>query len=372
MLEVSRMIVHLTSVHPRDDMRIFHKECRSLAKAGYEVALIVADGLPDETKSGIRIHGVEKAPGRLTRIIGVPRKVLQKALALDADVYHLHDPELLTIALKLKLAGKHVVFDAHEDLPKQILAKSYLWKPMRRAIAALAKWYETLVCRRLTAVVAATPTIRDKFLPINANTIDVNNFPMLGELESAELRLGDSASVCYVGGIAEARGINELVQAMDMVESGVRLALCGTFEVQEVSDRVRRMAGWKRVDELGWQGRDGVRRTMASSLAGLVTLHPTPSYMEALPVKMFEYMSAGLPVIASDFPLWRKIIDGSECGLCVDPLDPSAIAQAIDALAANPEEARRIGENGKRAVESRYNWGVEENKLLRLYENMTS
>jgi len=100
-------------------------------------------------------------------------------------------------------------------------------------------------------------------------------------------------------------------------------------------------------------------------------LHPTASYMEALPVKMFEYMSAGLPVIASDFPLWRQIINEAECGICVDPRDPSAIAQAIDRLVANSDEARRMGENGKRAVLSRYNWGVEEKKLLRLYESLS-
>ncbi|WP_256206821.1 glycosyltransferase [Pseudomonas sp. BAY1663] len=125
--------------------------------------------------------------------------------------------------------------------------------------------------------------------------------------------------------------------------------------------------GWSRVDELGFIDREGIKSVMSRSIAGLVTLHPAVNYVDALPIKLFEYMSAGIPVVSSDFPLWREIVEGNDCGLCVDPLNPQAIADSIDFLVENPGRARQMGLNGQRTVNDIYNWSVEESKLFRLY-----
>lgn len=367
------LICHLTSAHPRSDTRIFLKECRSIALAGHEAVLVVADGLPDEVRDGVRVVGIRKLSSRWKRMLVTPRHVLAKALELDADIYHLHDPELLTIALALKRAGKRVVFDSHEDVPRQILSKHYLWKPIRSSVSRLAAAYERFVCRRLDAVVAATPTIRDKFLPINPRTIDVNNYPLLGEFDVDQVAgaAQKEDAVCYVGGISTVRGIRELIRALVQVAGHTKLLLAGNFMESEVSTEVRAMPGWSRVEELGWLDRQGVGAVMRRSLAGIVTLHPTLAYMDALPVKMFEYMNAGLPVIASDFPLWREILESAQCGICVDPMDPKAIAGAIGWIATNPEAAMQMGENGRRAVRERFNWQVEERKLIGLYQSLS-
>lgn len=361
-------IVHLTSVHPRYDTRIFLKMCSSLAAAGYQVSLVVADGKGDETKNCIDIFDVGRSFGRVDRILSVTRKVFHKAIELDAALYHIHDPELLPIGLNLKQLGKKVIFDPHEDVPRQMLYKPYLNKPTRWVIAQSLSMLETWTCKQLDGIIAATPFIRDKFLKINPTSIDINNYPILGELSKKDIDwTHKKPQICYVGGIGSIRGIREMVKAMELVKSKARLALGGQFTEEDVEKDVKGYKGWSMVDALGFLDREQVGNVLTQSVAGLVTLHPIINYLDSLPVKMFEYMSAGIPVIASDFPLWREIIEGNQCGICVDPLKPKKIAKAIDALIENPVMAEEMGSNGRRAVEEKYNWKNEEKKLLKVY-----
>lgn len=365
-------IAHLTSAHARIDTRIFIKQCRSLAANGYDVTLVVADGKGDESKENVKIVDVGCLPGRLNRMLTTTGRVFRQAVQLDADVYHLHDPELIPIGLKLKRMGKRVIFDAHEDVPKQLLGKPYLGPLRLRALAGAFSRYERYACSKFDGIVAATPYIRDKFLAINPRTVDINNFPVLGELDAAVPWDSKQPEVCYVGGIASIRGITEVIAAMGQLPFTVRLNLAGCFSEPAVELATKAMPGWQRVNELGFLDRLGVRDVLGRSVAGLVTFYPRPNHVDAQPNKMFEYMSAGVSVIASNFPLWREIIEGNDCGLCVNPLDLAAIASAIDYLVTHPEEARRMGENGRQAVLTKYNWSIEEKKLLDFYTKIIS
>lgn len=346
--------------------------CRSLARnENYVISLIVADGLGNESKDGVNILDVgAKSGGRISRMTKTVSKVLEKAKEQNSDIYHLHDPELMPIGLKLKRLGFKVIFDAHEDLPKQLLGKPYLNKPAKILLSKTFQAYEKYACKKFDYIVTATPYIRDKFLQINKNSININNFPILGELSNLAVRVGKKDEVCYVGGIAQIRGIKEVVKAMEFTKN-VKLNLVGAFNEKAVEEEVKGYKGWESVNQAGFLGRNEVANIMSYSKAGIVTFYPLPNHIDAQPNKMFEYMSAGLPIITSNFPLWKEIVEGNNCGICVNPLEPKEIADAINYILTHPEKAEQMGKNGKEAVEKKYNWGVEEKKLINIYSELT-
>lgn len=342
-----------------------------MARNGFDTVLVVADGLGGElAEDGVRIVDVGKLEGRLNRFVRSAWRVGQAGRSLRASVYHMHDPELIPVGLWLKSLGYAVVFDAHEDLPKQIIGKPYIHPVARRSIALACRIFESAAIRAFDAIVGATSPITQKFAPMVPRVANVNNYPLPGELEGATDGTERRNQVCYVGGISEARGILPLVEALPLAQSGARLELAGAFSEPDVERRVHDLPGWRNVDARGFCDRSEVRAVLGRSFAGIVTLLPMPNHLESLPIKMFEYMAAGIPVIASDFPFWRRLLDGIDCAMFIDPSDPAAIAAAIDELAAEPERAAEMGRRGAEAVKNRFTWESEERTLLELYEDL--
>ena len=239
-------VCHLTSVHTRYDTRILLKECSSLATNGYEVSLIVADDLGDDLQSGVKILDVGKNnSGRLSRFTITTRKVYRKAIRVDADIYHFHDFELMPFAYLLMLKGKKVIYDAHEDLPRQLLSKPYLGKVSKKILSFLIEKIENLFASRFTAIITATPFIKERFLKLNIHATDINNFPLLGELYEPSNDYIKINQVCYVGGISEIRGIDSLINACEKING--TLVLAGKFTCQHLEQRIRSLKGWKNV-----------------------------------------------------------------------------------------------------------------------------
>jgi glycosyltransferase involved in cell wall biosynthesis len=361
----------LTSAHPAFDVRVFHKECRSLARAGYEVTLVAPHG-ESARADGVTIKGVAPAKGRFERWFQTTRAVYRAAVGVDADVYHFHDPELIPAGLLLRAEGKKVVYDVHEDLPLTVSYKPYVPKWLRRPLSRALAIMEWFAVRWFSGLIAASPEIAARFAS-HSNVCVVQNYPLREEFPEESEASGSGDYVVYVGlRITRARGAEEMVRAMELLPStaAIRLRLAGTIEPEDLLRQLDAMPGWRATEYLGSLGRAGVSELIRNAIAGLVVLHPEPNYVNSHPVKLFEYMCAGIPVIASDFPVFRGIIEQAQCGILVDPFSPQQLADAIEFLCTHPEEARAMGARGRLAVSSRYNWQHEERALLGMYNRM--
>jgi glycosyltransferase involved in cell wall biosynthesis len=352
-------------------VRIFHKECVSSARAGFETYCVVPNA-KTRVEEGVHMLSFDVGDrSRLQRFYFTVKQVYQEAIKVNADIYHLHDPELLLIAAKLKKAtGAKIVFDSHEDVPKQILDKPWIPKMLRPWISKGYAGFEKRVCKKLDAVVSVTPIICERFSRFHPNVVLVANYPDLTEFDlDNDTKLQKiPRSICYVGGLSETRGIRELVQALAYVDAELHLA--GWFESSALEAEIRALPGWEKVKFYGKINRDDVKNLLAQSQIGLVTLLPTASYKEAYPIKMFEYMAAGIPVLASDFPLWRVLAEKHHCAEFVDPNSPKAIAQKLEDMFQNPQ-LEDLGRNGRQAILNEINWQNEAQKLLGLYKNLS-
>lgn len=367
-------IVHLTSVHPAFDTRIFHKECCSLAKAGYEVKLYAPNNR-NENVSGVQVIAMNMETNRLQRISRGAANVYRGALSEDADIYHFHDPELIPAGLLLRARGKRVIYDIHEDVPRNILARSYYSSSsLRKLVSWFFEQFENFAAKKFSALIVATPTIGKRFEMLNPNTRIVNNYPGKDELRHDRVvQWNDRPNAAgYVGNLTTARGAFEMVQAMEYVDPSLRahLEIGGQFESADVRSRLLQLPAWRFVHFQGYLGRARVNKLLSQVRLGLVTLRPEPTYICSQPTKMFEYMSAGIPVLASDFPLWRSFIAETKCGLVVDPLKPVEIGRAIEYLLKNSSEAEEMGLRGRNAVVEFFNWENESPKLLNMYSQL--
>jgi glycosyltransferase involved in cell wall biosynthesis len=369
--EAGKKVCLLSSVRPATEHRMLSKEGASLVRAGYRVS-IVARHSHDEVFSGIAITAVPKFTSRFVRIVCATWFVYREALRQRADVYHFHDTGLMLVGWLLKLHGKRVLYDVREDTPASI--RDIYWIPRwaQPGVAWAVDIAEKLSGRMLDGIVAATPHIGKRF-PLSKTAV-VQNFPLLDEAFPAPRPyLERPALVLYVGSIDAVRGVLELVDAMGLLPETLqaRLALGGEFEPPELAQEAHQSPGWKRTDYAGWQNRHGLLDLLSRARVGVVPYLPTANTMDCQPIKLFEYMIAGLPIVASNLPRLREIVQEVQCGILVDPSQPEAIAEALQWLLEHPTEAQAMGNRGRQAVLQTYNWNSQAQLLLHLYHRVT-
>lgn len=360
-------VCHLTSAHKANDIRIFHKEACSLASSGlFEVYLIAVNAEEKQINNVNVVSAKTKSTSRLLRILNHSKAVYKKALEIDAEIYHFHDPELLPYGLKLQRKGKIVIYDSHEDVPRQILGKHWIPSILRKTIATIYEKYEDYVSSKLSFIVVSTPTIKNRFSKVNIQCEAICNYPILKENIEIPSWTNRGNSICYIGGITKIRGIVQLVNSLKLMPN-VRLNLAGAFSPTSLKNELQEIESWSNVDDLGYVNRDEIIEILNKSKVGMVTLLPQENYIDSLPIKMFEYMYAGIPVVASNFPLWESIVNENQCGVCVDPYNEEEIAIKTLELLKDDDKAEKMGKNGREAVIKYFNWENEEKKLIEIY-----
>lgn len=300
------------------------------------------------------------------------RKVYRKALEVDADIYHFHDPELLPFGRKLKRLGKKVIFDSHENYGDQIELKPYLPAAVRKSVASMYRDYEKRIVKTLDCVILPCAFEgKNPFQGYSRRVAFINNFVQLDRFPDvpASCDAKHPRQLVYVGGLTEARGITCDVLASAKAES--KLVLAGNIS-EAYWSQLKEMPAFSTVEYRGKLNREQVVELLAESQIGLFTLLNRGQYwkLDNFGVKVFEYMAMGLPIIFAASPYNKRMVEQYHFGICVDPENIEEFAGAIRYLLDHPEEAQKMGQNGRRAVEETFNWGVEEKKLLALYEEI--
>jgi len=364
----------LTSVHPVFDGRIFHKEAKTLAKAGYDVTLI-AQHNKEEVVDGIKIIPLPKPRNRFERMTKIVWKLFRLALKEKADIYHFHDPELIPIGLVLKLFGKKVIYDVHELVCLQIEDKYWLkFQIAKRLIQWVYLLFEKLSIKFFDQLILAEDGYESYFTQRYKNfkryTI-IRNFPILELIDKTKpLNINKQKSIIiYAGGLSKIRGIKEIIQAMEFIGDRAELWLLGKWENEKFKKECENLKGWRYTKYLGLRPLKEVYSYMKIADIGISILYPAKNYVTSLPVKAFEYMACSLPMVMSNFPYWKEIFE--DCALFANPYDPKDIAGKILYLLNNPDKAKKLGNNGRKLIEEKYNWEKESKKLLKVYERLT-
>lgn len=365
-------VCHVTSVHSTYDERIFYKECVSLANNGYEV-MIVGPG-ESRVDQGVEIIGIgEKPISRIRRMIFFSRKVYDTAIDLECDIYHFHDPELLKYAFKAKKRGKIVIFDSHEDYPADIADKEYIGGFIKKVLIKYYTKFEKKVLATIDAVISVTPHLTERLKKLSKTVVLVTNYPKISNANEIIMNQEKVDAICFTGAVNDSWSHRDIVAALSSMND-VEYHIYGKADNAYIEKLVEISNG--KVVYKGYVEHSKVLKIQAKYIAGMCLCKYQANTGWKIGTlgntKVFEYMLAGIPVICTDFILWKEIIKKHECGKYVNPDNSKEIANAIMYYIKNRDIAIKHGKNGQNAILKEYNWNSEEDKLLNLYDYLSN
>ncbi len=369
-------VCHLTSVHPPFDIRIFYKECVSLANNGFDVALIAPIDKAI-SKNGVNIIPIHLPQNRFKRMLLVSFRMFSLALKQKASIYHFHDPELMLCGVLLRLFGKKVIYDIHENVRLTILDKPYLSKLSRFLMYYLYIAFEK-VCNLFyhKLVLALSEETFEQYYPAK-KSLPIINFPLKVDAVNKTKPSGDVLRLIYVGVVHEYRGAFEMLElAKLLLNKGINFSfdIVGIIRPESLEqDLYRIIIEEKLEDKINFHGfvdATKIASFLEKADIGISLLRPYKRYQEALPTKIFEYMQQGLPVITNNFELLKAYVEKKSTGICIDYNNMEKGVSEIIELIKDKPRMKEMSENGIKLTQEKWNWESQEKKLIALYNQI--
>ncbi len=370
-------VCHITSAHPRYDGRIFEKQCKSLQKHGYDVNIICIDNGQDEIIDGIKIYSINYYfKSKISRLFKANRLLFEKAKEIDADIYQIHDPELLPLLLKLKRNGKKIVFDSHEDWISYISEISWIPIVFRSLIVLFVKIYFNCVLKKIDLVISVSPHIVDKYKKYTDRVFLITNYPIINQQIEFDRNkfLNGNMSICYVGTVYNMSNQESIISAVNKIDIDFKYNIIGVIS-PEFKNKLLKIDYKNKTNFIDKVPKDKLLELYSNSNAGIVIFDYHSNCGDKIGTlgnnKIFEYMYSGLPIICTNFDLWRTmIVEKYNCGICVEPGNEIQIEEAIRFIFNNKEKAYEMGQNGVKAVLDEFNWKTQEIELIKLYNKL--
>jgi len=366
-------ICHISTAHISFDPRILFRECSSLTESGFDVSLVIQSDSA-EVINGVKIVPLKKTTNRLFRMFVLTWIAFFKALKTKSDIYHFHDPELIFHGVLLRLIGKKVVFDVHENIHLQIKDKD--WLPLNKFIAYVYLVFDYIAAKAFYLILAEK-SYENHYKRFNAKYIVVYNYPDISffknYINSNRYELTHN-EIFYSGGIFHNRGIDVIIKALNILhkkEIPFYFHCIGKY-TSDYMNEINSMPEYKEIKDFikfyGYKPINEGYEIAKSCKVGLAILRPIGNYLQSYSTKNFEYMAIGLPTITSNFKLYTDIYDTYPCGVCVNPIDEIEIANAIENIFNNKDGiAQQYSEVGIATAKNYFNWYSEAEKIKNLY-----
>lgn len=368
-------VMIISSVHRWDDTRIFHRQATSLAKK-YDVELHAPADFDSKELNGVKIIGLPKWKKERDRV-KLWWILFKRVFQSNADIVHFHDPELIPLGIVVKLFSKRkVIYDVHEHYVYNIMDKDWIPMYVRPFVRRVFILLESICVPKFDSIIYTTPKVGQRYFSITKRAISIENYPKKSTYETPSQKR-DKNFVIYLGRVKRDRGIEEAILAFRKVIKKVpsaTLNIVGDVTPERYENElkllVKQLSLDGRIFFYGYVPHLKTLDFLKKAICGIVTFLPVKNHMSCLPNKLFEYMASGISVIASNFELYKQVVDNSKCGITVDPNNVEAIADAIIKICNDVDNAVRMGMNGREAFDKRYNWEIEEKKLWGLYAEL--